>query len=148
LQDGVSYKRENLTQCQEQRLRSRHVKRRRIAREDLPFKDRGLDRANYLVERFGHSTLEASIIFHRDQVRVVLSEPWQHASVHLAIEVIHQKRAEERDVLLVAELIEQILEAHAAGYVPSLPKDVDHLAPPAHLRVAAGSAGPCDDLCG
>ena len=148
MQHGVSYKRENLTQCQEQRLSSRHVKRRRIAREELPFKDRGLVRADCLAERVGHGTLEPSIIFHGDQVRVVLPEPWQHASVHIAVKVIHQKRAEDRDIVRVGEVVEQILEVHAGGYVPSLPKDVDHFAPPAYLRVAARSAGPCDDVRG
>jgi hypothetical protein len=91
LQHGISYKRENLTQCQEECLRARHVKRRRITGEELPFKDKGLVRTDCLAKRVAHGTLEAGIIFHGDQMRMVLPKPWQHASVHLALEVIHQK---------------------------------------------------------
>jgi hypothetical protein len=37
---------------------------------------------------------------------MVLAEPRQHASVNLAVEIIHQERTKNRDVVLVRELIE------------------------------------------
>src|ERR1700730_1291921 len=63
--------------------------------------------------------------------------------MNFAIEVVHEKRAENRDVMVVRELIEQILKVHAGSYIPALPKDVDHFAPPTDLRVMASSPRFC-----
>jgi hypothetical protein len=57
LQDGISNRRENLTQCQQQRLGTRHVKGRPIIGEQPTFKDTGFVRANRLPKRIGYNSL-------------------------------------------------------------------------------------------
>ena len=147
-QHRIRDKRKRVTQGKEQRLRSRHLERRGIAREKLLFEDAGLVRAHRLAKRIGHGAFEASVILHRNQVRMVLSEPRQHAGVHLAVEVIHHERAEDGDLVLVGELVELILKVHAGSHVSSLPEHVHHLAPPANLRVAPAAARLRDDIRG
>ena len=60
--------------------------------------------------------------------------------MHVSVEVIHQKRAEDRDILLVREMVKQIFEVHAGSNVAALPKKVNHLTPPAYFRVATITA--------
>src|SRR5205807_5309540 len=61
---------------------------------------------------------------------------------------VHEERAEDRDVMLSCELIEQIFEVHAGGDVPALPKDIDHLSPPTDFLVAASSPRLSDHVRG
>src|SRR5215204_5485275 len=68
--------------------------------------------------------------------------------MNFAIEVVHQERAEEREVLLLAEMIEEVFQLHTRRDVPALPQDVDHLAPPTYRRVAPPSARLTDDVRG
>src|SRR6266550_1479969 len=51
LEDGIGNRREKLTQCQQQRLGTRHVERRPVAGEQLVVEDAGLLRADRLAER-------------------------------------------------------------------------------------------------
>src|SRR5829696_7737506 len=48
--------------------------------------------------------------------------------------------------MLYRELVEQVLEVHAGGYVPSLPQEIHHFAPPANFRVTVRVACSCDDV--
>ena len=68
--------------------------------------------------------------------------------MHLALEVIHQERAEDRDVVHLRDFVKQILEPHAGGDVASFPQDVDHLPPPPHLGKFAGRARFADHVLG
>jgi hypothetical protein len=68
--------------------------------------------------------------------------------MNVAVEVVHQERTEDREVMLLGELIEEVLEVHAGGDVPALPQDVDHLSPPTHSWVASSSARLSDDVPG
>ncbi|HEY3745770.1 MAG TPA: hypothetical protein VGL17_05975, partial [Gemmatimonadaceae bacterium] len=63
-----------------------------MAREQLFFEDAGLVCTHGLAERIRHGTFEPSVIFHWDEVRVVLTEPRQHAGVHFTIEIVHHER--------------------------------------------------------
>src|SRR5215207_8722243 len=81
-------------------------------------------------------------------MRVIRSEPGQHVRMNFAVEVVHQERAEDRDVMLLGELIEQVFEVHAGGDVPALPQDIDHFSPPSHFWVAPSSARLSDDVRG
>src|SRR5437868_6118814 len=81
-------------------------------------------------------------------MRVIRPEPGQHVRMHFAVEVVHEERAEDRDVMLSCELIEQIFEVHAGGDVPALPKDIDHLSPPTDFLVAASSPRLSDHVRG
>src|SRR5580704_4317566 len=146
-QHVIGDKWEGLTQRQKQRLGSRHVQRTGVAREELAFQDTRLVRAHRFAKRFGDSSLQTGVILDGNQMRVILAEPWQHASVYVSVKVIHQERAEDGDIVLVRELVEQILEIHAGGYVASLPKNIHHLAPPAHLRVTPIPASFRDYVC-
>jgi hypothetical protein len=53
LQDGIGYRRTDLTQCQEQSLRSRHIECLPILREQPVFKDTGLFFADCLSQGIG-----------------------------------------------------------------------------------------------
>ena len=66
--------------------------------------------------------------------------------MHLAIEIIHYERTENRDVVLVGELVKLIFKVHARSDVSSLPKKIHHLAPPTNFWVAAPSTRPCNDI--
>src|SRR6202011_2792699 len=110
------------------------------------FEDTGLISTDRLPERVGDGSFKAGIILHRDEVRMILSEPRQHASVNLAVEVVHHERAKDGDLMLVGEVVELILKGHARSHVPSFPQEVHHLAPPTNLGVAAPTARPGDDL--
>ncbi|MBZ5655417.1 MAG: hypothetical protein LAO56_09060 [Acidobacteriia bacterium] len=57
LQDGISNCRENLTQCQQQRLGARHAEGRPIIGEQPSFKHAGFVRADRLPERIGYGAL-------------------------------------------------------------------------------------------
>src|SRR5262249_58655420 len=56
--------------------------------------------------------------------------------MNVAVEVVHQERAEDRNITLLAKLIEQVLEVHAGGDVAALPQDIDHFSPHTYLLVA------------
>src|SRR5712664_1645621 len=66
--------------------------------------------------------------------------------MNVAVEVVHQERAEDRNVNLFGKLIEQVLEVHAGGDVPALPQDIDHFSPHPHFFVAPSSPRLSDDL--
>src|ERR1700733_15326015 len=61
-QHVIGDKRESLTQRQEQRLRSRHVQRTGVAREELAFQNTRLLRAHRFAKRFRDSSLQTSVI--------------------------------------------------------------------------------------
>ena len=121
MQHRIGNRRENLTQCQQQRLGARHVEGRLIVGEQPTFQDTGFVRTHRLPERVGYGVLQPSIVLHRNKMRVIRPEPGQHARMNFTVKVVHQERAEQRDVLLSAELIEQIFEVHAGGDIPALP---------------------------
>src|SRR5262249_37037114 len=75
-----------------------------------------------------------------NKVRMIRPEPGQHAYLNFAVEVVHQERAEDRDIMLFGELIEQVLEGHAGGDVATLPQHIDHFSPPTYLSVTPTSA--------
>jgi hypothetical protein len=108
----------------------------------------GFSHAHRLSQRVGHGALESRIVFDWNEMRVVLPEPGKHPRVHIAGEVVHEEGAEDRQVMLVGELVEQIFEAHACGHVTPLPQNVHHLSPPPHL--GGRSIGPRfrDDIRG
>src|SRR4051812_20713740 len=81
-------------------------------------------------------------------MRVVLSEPWQHSRMHLAVEVVHQERAKDRDFLLPSQLVELVFEAHAGGHIALFPEHIYHLTPPANLRETISPARLCNGLSG
>src|SRR5438874_10081827 len=81
-------------------------------------------------------------------MRVIRPEPGQHVCMHFAVEVVHEERAEDRDVMLSCELIEQVFKVHAGGDVPALPEDIDHLPPPTDSFVAASSSRLSDHVRG
>jgi hypothetical protein len=66
--------------------------------------------------------------------------------MNLAVKIIHQKRAKDRYIMLLGELIEEVLKIHAGRYITTLPEDVDHLSPPPNLREAAAAPGARDDI--
>src|SRR6266850_2423640 len=146
LQYGISDCREKLTQSQQQRLGGRHLEGRPIAGEQPIFQDAGFVRADRLPERIGYGALEPSIVLHWNEVRVIGPEPGQHVGMNVAVEVVHQERAEDRNVNLLGQLIEQVLQVHAGGDVPALPQDIDHFSPHAHFGVAPSSARLSDDV--
>src|SRR2546425_11847307 len=146
LQHGISNCREKLTQCQQQRLGGRHLEGRPMAGEQPTFKDAGFVRADRLPERIGYGALQPSIVLHWNKVGVIRPEPGQHVGMNVAVEVVHQERAEDRNVNLFGKLIEQVLEVHAGGDVPALPQDIDHFSPHPHFGVAPSSARLSDDL--
>src|SRR5271170_1199713 len=140
LQHVIGYKRESLTQRQKQRLRSRHVKCVGIAGQKSVLQDTGLVRSHSVPQCFGYGSLKPRVIFDGDKMRVILAESRQHSSVDVSVEVIHGERAEDRNILLMRELVKQVFEIHTRGYVAALPKNVNHLTPPAHFRVPSVSA--------
>src|SRR6266850_1151935 len=146
VQHGISNCREKLTQCQQQRLGGRHLEGRPVAGEQPTFKDAGFVRADRLLERIGYGALQPSIVLHWNKVRVIRPEPGQHVGMNVAVEVVHQERAEDRNVNLLGKLIEQVLEVHAGGDVPALPQDIDHFSPHPHFGVAPSSARLSDDV--
>ncbi len=77
---------------------------------------------------------------------MVRPEPGQHARMDVVVEVVHQERAEDRDVTLFDELIELVLQVHAGVDVSAFPKDIHHLSPHTHFWVAPSSTGLCDDV--
>src|SRR3954465_1622733 len=79
-------------------------------------------------------------------MRMVLPKPGQHARMHLAFEIVHDKGTEDRDFVLMGEPVELIFEAHAGRYVSLLPKNIHHLAPPTNFRIAACTARLRDDI--
>src|SRR3989449_2076452 len=113
LQYGISNCREKLTQSQQQRLGGRHLEGRPIAGEEPTLQDAGFVRADRLPERIGYGALQPSIVLHWNKVRVIRPEPGQHVGMNVAVEVVHQERAEDRNVDLFSKLIEQVLEVHA-----------------------------------
>ena len=106
------------------------------------FEDAGLIRTHRLSERVGDGSFEAGVILDRDEVRMILSEARQHASVNLAIEIVHYEGAEDGDLVLVGEAVELIFQFHARRHVPPFPQDVHHLAPPANLGVTTARRAP------
>src|SRR6188472_1555903 len=146
LEDGMSNRREKLTQCQQQRLGTRHVERRPVAGEQLVVEDTGLVRADCLAERVVHGVLQPSVVLHWNEVRVIRPEPGQHARVDVFVEVVHQERAEGRHVVLFDQLSEGVLEVHAGVDVPALPEDIHHFSPDAHFLVTPCIARLCDDV--
>src|SRR6266704_1858644 len=146
LQHRISNCREKLTQCQQQRLGGRHLEGWPIAGEQPTFKDAGFVRTDRLPERIGYGALQPSIVLHGNKVRVIRPEPGQHVGMNVAVEVVHQERAEDRNVNLFGKLIEQVLEVHAGGDVPALPQDIDHFYPHPHFFVAPSSARLSDDV--
>src|SRR6267143_118420 len=121
LQHGISHCREKLAQCQQQRLGGRHLEGRPIAGEQPTLKDAGFVRADRLPERIGYGALQPSIVLHWNKVRVIRPEPGQHVGMNVAVEVVHQERAEDRNVNFFGKLIEQVLEVHAGGDVHAIP---------------------------
>ena len=77
---------------------------------------------------------------------MIRPEPGQHARMDVVVEVVHQERAEDRDVTLFDQLIELVLEVHAGVDVPALPEDIHHFSPHAHFLVAPSGARLCDDV--
>ncbi len=72
-QHGIRDLGKTLAQCKQQRLRSGHVKHRRIVREKLLFKNSRVGRTDGLSQRVAHGTFEPGVVLHRDQVRMILS---------------------------------------------------------------------------
>ena len=85
------------------------------------FRGRGLRPADRLPKRIGYGALQPSIVLHWNKVRVIRPEPRQHVGMNVAVEVVHQERAEKRHVLFPAELIEQVFEVHAGGDIATFP---------------------------
>src|ERR1043166_3439557 len=112
------------------------------------FEQPGFVWADRLPKRIGDGALQTLVVLHRNKVRVIRPEPGQHMRVHFAVEVVHQERAEDRDVVLFGELIEQVLEVHAGGNVPALPQDIHHFSPPTHLWVLPVTTRLSDDVGG
>src|SRR5258706_12222580 len=98
LQYGVADIRQRLTQGHEQRLGPGHTEWRRIIAKKLFFKHTGLNRADHLAERIRYGLFQTRVTLDRDEMRVILSESWQHPRVHLAVEIVHQERAKDGDV--------------------------------------------------
>src|SRR6266404_3439807 len=146
LQDGIGNCRENLTQCQQQRLGGRHLEGRPILGEQPTFKDAGFVPADRLPERIGDGALQPSIVLYWNKVRVIRPEPGQHVRMNVAVEVVHQERAEHRDANFFIKLIEQVLEVHAGGDVSALPQDIDQFSPRPHFVVAPSSARLPEDV--
>ena len=88
-----------------------------------------------MPESVAYCTFKACVVLHRNQVRMILPEPRQKTGLHLVIEVVHDERAEDGDLVMMGEAVELILEAHAGRHVSLLPEHVDHLSPPAHFRI-------------
>ena len=57
--------------------------------------------------------------------------------MNVAVEVVHQVRAEHRDDNFFIKLIEQVLEVHAGRDVTAFPKDIDQFSPRTHFLVAS-----------
>src|SRR5580704_5934426 len=146
LQYGVGNSRKNLAQCQQQRLRPRHAELCRISGKQLTFEDAGFVWPNSFAQSISHGSLQPRIVLDWNEVRMIFSEPRQQAGMNLAVKIIHQKRAKDRYIMLLGELIEEVLKIHAGRYITTLPEDVDHLSPPANLREAVASPGAGDDI--
>src|SRR5687767_4365481 len=80
-------------------------------------------------------------------MRVILPEPRQHSRMYRPIKIIHDKRAEDGDIVFVGELIEEVFEVHARGDISSFPKNIDHFAPPPHFRIAPRASSFTDYFC-
>jgi hypothetical protein len=148
LQDRIGNRWDSLTERQEQCLGARHGERLAKVREQATFKHTSFFGPDHVPERIGYGAFKAGVILDWNEVGVIGPEPGQHARMNFAVKVVHEERAEDRDVVLMSQLIEQVFEVHAGGDVPSLPQDVDHLSPPAHFGVTPASARFSDDVSG
>ena len=103
------------------------------------FKDAGLVRPDRFAQGVADGSFEAGVVLYGNQVRMIPPEARQHARVYLAVKVVHHEGTKDRDLVLVGELVELILEVHARSDVPTFPEHVHHLSPPADFRVATPS---------
>src|SRR5580692_1470611 len=83
LQNVIRDLRENLTQGQEQCLGAGHMEDAGVPGKQLCFEHAGLVRTHGLTKRRRDGALQAVVILHGDEVRMIFTQPGQHPRVHV-----------------------------------------------------------------